>query len=304
MLKASNSPTNGYFPAYNSATGGFTWTAAAAGGGVSSVGLSMPSIFTVSGSPITSSGTLTVSVNKQSANTVYCGHSSGLASTPTFRSLVLDDMPFGYASSLLPGIITAANFNTFNGKQAAITGGASTITTTNLTASRALESDGSGKVVASSTTATQLGYINSLSSNAQDQLNAKANLSGAAFTGAITGTSITLTGDLTCKEGYRGNSDVRLKKNIQNIKLDASSIKLKQFAFKSDLTNRVHYGVIAQEVEKIAPELVYTDDKGIKSVGYIDLLIAKIESLEKDNKILFDRIKKYLIISVILPIFN
>ena len=40
------------------------------------------------------------------------------------------------------------------------------------------------------------------------------------------------------------------------------------------------YGVIAQELEEKHPEFVRTDDEGIKSVAYIDLLIAKIAELE------------------------
>jgi len=40
------------------------------------------------------------------------------------------------------------------------------------------------------------------------------------------------------------------------------------------------YGVIAQELEEKHPEFVRTDDKGMKSVAYVDLLIAKIAELE------------------------
>ena len=40
------------------------------------------------------------------------------------------------------------------------------------------------------------------------------------------------------------------------------------------------YGVIAQELEEVHPEFVRTDDEGMKSVAYVDLLIAKIAELE------------------------
>ena len=40
------------------------------------------------------------------------------------------------------------------------------------------------------------------------------------------------------------------------------------------------YGVIAQELEEAHPEFVRTDDEGMKSVAYIDLLIAKVAELE------------------------
>ena len=59
-----------------------------------------------------------------------------------------------------------------------------------------------------------------------------------------------------------------------------------QFDMRSDSAHRTRYGVIAQDVEQIAPELVYTDSEGIKSVGYIDLLVAKIAELEERIKTL------------------
>lgn len=62
------------------------------------------------------------------------------------------------------------------GKQATITGGATTITSSNLTASRALVSDGSGKVAVSAVTSTELGYVDGVTSNIQTQLNAKEDI--------------------------------------------------------------------------------------------------------------------------------
>lgn len=61
-----------------------------------------------------------------------------------------------------------------NSKQDIITGGASTITDNNLTANRALVSNGSGKVAVSEVTATELGYLDGVTSNVQTQLDEKA----------------------------------------------------------------------------------------------------------------------------------
>lgn len=57
--------------------------------------------------------------------------------------------------------------------QSAITGGASTIVTSNLTASRVLISNANGKVVVSDITSTELGYLDGVSSNIQTQIDAK-----------------------------------------------------------------------------------------------------------------------------------
>lgn len=62
-------------------------------GSVTYVGLSVPSILSVTGSPITSSGTFIVTLSGQAANKVFAGPSSGADAVPTFRSLVSDDIP-------------------------------------------------------------------------------------------------------------------------------------------------------------------------------------------------------------------
>jgi hypothetical protein len=58
-------------------------------------------------------------------------------------------------------------------KQDVVTGGASTITSSNLTASRALVSDGSGKVAVSDVTSTELGYLDGVTSAVQTQVDSK-----------------------------------------------------------------------------------------------------------------------------------
>lgn len=63
------------------------------GGTVTSVAMSVPSILSVAGSPITTTGTLAVTLATQSANLVFAGPTSGGAATPIFRSLVSADIP-------------------------------------------------------------------------------------------------------------------------------------------------------------------------------------------------------------------
>lgn len=63
-------------------------------GTVTSVGLSLlpPSIFSISGTPVTTVGTLTGTLANQNANIVLAGPASGAASAPTFRSLQIADI--------------------------------------------------------------------------------------------------------------------------------------------------------------------------------------------------------------------
>lgn len=79
------------------------------------------------------------------------------------------------SSAVQSGYLSNTDWSTFNNKQPTITGAASTITTANLTANRAVISNGSGKVDVSAVTDTELGYLSGVSSAVQTQINAKAN---------------------------------------------------------------------------------------------------------------------------------
>ena len=97
------------------------------------------------------------------------------------------------ASAANRGALSAADWTTFNGKQAAITGAATTITTADLTASRVLVSDASGKVAANEVTTTTLGFLDATSS-IQTQLNAKGYAMGGNLTGSAIPVSTTYIG--------------------------------------------------------------------------------------------------------------
>lgn len=79
------------------------------GGAVSSVGLSdfsITPIYNVSGSPVTTSGILGLTLATQSANKMFAGPASGIAAQPTFRSIVTADLP--------TTAVTAGSYTTVN----------------------------------------------------------------------------------------------------------------------------------------------------------------------------------------------
>lgn len=82
---------------------------------VTSVALSLPSFITVTGSPVTSSGTLTGTLAVQTANTVFSGPTTGAAAAPTFRALVTADIPNLDASKITTGILPIARGGTNSG---------------------------------------------------------------------------------------------------------------------------------------------------------------------------------------------
>jgi len=99
-------------PVGNVITSGIVTTiGAAATGTVTSVGLSLPAIFTTSGSPVTSSGTLTAVLATQSANLVFAGPAAGGAAAPTFRALEAADLP-AQAGGWVTITLSYANFST------------------------------------------------------------------------------------------------------------------------------------------------------------------------------------------------
>lgn len=113
----AGSPTNGTFR-YNTTTQVFegyangSWGNFSPTGGVTSVGLSMPSQFTVTNSPVTTSGTLTASWNSQTANYVLASP-DGTSGVPTFRALTNTDIPTALSgktinSSVIGGVTPAA----------------------------------------------------------------------------------------------------------------------------------------------------------------------------------------------------
>jgi len=70
-----------------------TTGAGSGSGSVTSVSLSLPSQFSVSGSPVTTTGVLTATWATQTANRFFAGPATGAAATPTFRALVAADTP-------------------------------------------------------------------------------------------------------------------------------------------------------------------------------------------------------------------
>tara|TARA_Y100000994_G_scaffold248790_1_gene257664 strand:- start:150 stop:1958 length:1809 start_codon:yes stop_codon:yes gene_type:complete len=98
----------------------------------------------------------------------------------------------------------AVNVSQLDTKQATITGAATTIDTEDLTASRAVVSNSSGKIAVSDVTSTELGYLDGVSSAIQTQLDAKQ----ATITGAATTID---TEDLTASRALASNGSGKIE---------------------------------------------------------------------------------------------
>lgn len=115
----TTAPTDGQILSYDQSNNTLVFVNNTGGPGgsgtVTSVGLTMPTdIFDVSSSPITTSGTLTVTLDNQTANQVFAGPTNGAAAAPTFRALVAADIPnlsgtYQVTDTSLQSIITATD---------------------------------------------------------------------------------------------------------------------------------------------------------------------------------------------------
>ena len=76
---------------------------------------------------------------------------------------------------------------------------------------------------------TEIGYLNGVTSGIQTQIDNKASLSGATFTGGVSGTSLTLSGDLT----VNGTTTTL---NSTTMSVDDKNIELGSVATPSDVT--------------------------------------------------------------------
>lgn len=124
---------------------------------------------------------------------------------------------------------------TLGSKQDVIDGAASTITDSNLTANRALISNGSGKVDVSAVTSTELGYLDGVTSNIQTQLNSKLSTAPVTSVNSKTGavkltaadvgavpTTRTVNGHALSANVTVSKSDVGLG-NVDNVKQYSAS---------------------------------------------------------------------------------
>ena len=206
----------------------------------------------------------------------------------------------------------------------------------NLTASKALQSDGNGDVSASGVTNTELGYVSGVTSAIQTQLNTLStsissndtdisalqlgklpttvNLSINSSEGQrrfyffdSSHTMIDSAGDVTIRSSgsikftvasdgtctaagdVAAFSDITLKEDIYQIENALEKVnKLRGVHFTRKATQQKEIGVVANEVEKIVPELVGqqkdTELGTIKTMKYantVGLLIEAVKELSK-----------------------
>ena len=112
----------------------------------------------------------------------------------------------------------------------------------------------------------------------------------ACYIAGIDGVSITGSAVLCSSSGQLGDvvSALRFKEDIQDLSQTDDLLKLRpvSFKYKTEKEKNLHYGFVAEEVEKVFPSLVlYDKEKQPYSVAYHEmapLLLMEIQKLRKE----------------------
>lgn len=101
-----------------------------------------------------------------------------------------------------------------------------------------------------------------------------------------------VTGSIYATGGWAG-SDIRWKKDLvplENILSEVSNLQGYKYNWRDDEFPEMRFdkdkqiGLIAQDVEKIFPELVKTDDNGYKAVSYEKLTVLLLEGMKEQQR--------------------
>jgi hypothetical protein len=111
----------------------------------------------------------------------------------------------------------------------------------------------------------------------------KIEATGAAtFSSSVTATGFIVSSSKTLKDVY--------SRSKQDDGIDFVGYTWKK---KLNLDSKKHLGFIAEEVEKVLPDAVFANDKGVKSVNYTEVLIYKLSQLTDRVEQLEKQLSKY-----------
>jgi len=246
---------------------------------------------TAMGANTTASGEGSIAMGSKSTASGYFSTAMGSKSTAS-----------GYFSTAMGTITTASGaYSTAMGTNTEASGTASTAMGRSTTASGDGSTAMGNLTEASDYGSLVIGQYNSSGSSVTSNATSFDTANTAFVIGNGTGTGVdasdafkvmfngdaTVGNDLTVEGDVVTNSDMRLKANI--LSLGSTLYKLlqidgKTYTMKRDATKKQKIGLLAQDIEKVFPELV-VENKGIKWVNYQGLVPVLINALkEQDGK--------------------
>ena len=108
-----------------------------------------------------------------------------------------------------------------------------------------------------------------------------ASTGAATFSSSVTATGFIVSSSKTLKDVY-----------YRNKQLDGIDFVGYTWKKNLNLDKKKHLGFIAEEVEKVMPDAVSANDKGVKAVNYTEVLIYKLEKLTERVEELESEVKR------------
>lgn len=105
--------------------------------------------------------------------------------------------------------------------------------------------------------------------------------------------SLDVVGDINFTGTLTDVSDLRMKDNVERLNNSLEGILSLQgysFTMKDDPAHKVEYGLIAQEVEAVFPELVVTKPDETKTLNYLGMIAPLVEAMKQQQSEI-DRLK-------------
>lgn len=199
-----------------------------------------------------------------------------------------------------------------------------TIRASNLTGDTVLVSNSSKDIISSSITTTELDQLSGINTNEtiQDQLDDLSidigNVDTSKWTDIATGIyrnsnvgignfsstalteklevdgNISATGSISAVGTIQSTSDITLKENLEIIENPIEKIKeINGYTYNMIGKDERFAGLVAQEVEKVLPEVVREHSSGTKSLAYGNLMALLVETVKEQQKQI-DELKKLI----------
>jgi hypothetical protein len=107
---------------------------------------------------------------------------------------------------------------------------------------------------------------------------------GQVGLGNLSASGNNLAGNFTATGDITAFSDARVKENVETLPNALESVKqMRGVTYNKIGEEKQSMGVIAQELEEVVPQLVHTDEDGMKSVAYGNITAVLIEALKEQQ---------------------